>query len=415
VITATNGVATPPDRPADLTRSTALLLAAQLYYRAGGFVVFMILSRTIAAADLGLYLLALACSEALVVVASLSLDPVLMRRVAVDPSTTAATVSSAIGSRLALAPVYLGAVAAVAWVIDPASLPVMLAVAALTVADSFYLSFSALFVAVDRVGLTVGIGVVVQTAYLVAAAAALWAAPSLSTFLAVCGLRALALLVAGPTIARRKVARFSVGWDGSLLREAVPFALLTLAMVAQDRTDVMVLGWLTGYEEVARYGLALRVVVVSMCLPLAASQVMYPSLARPGPGTDRRRTVGRTLAWLVVLGGAIAGVAGGWSRAIAGLLYGPLAATVAPVLRAAAPLIALQFAIIVLTVALQALGRERGVLAIVACAAATGLGLELALVPTMGVFGAVIARLTAAIGQLLVLVWATWRATADAG
>ena len=87
-----------------------MLLAAQLYYRSGGFVVMMVLSRTIAETSLGIYIYALAGAEAFVVVAGFALDRLLMRRVATSPDSAGEVMSAVNGFRLAAAPVYLALV-----------------------------------------------------------------------------------------------------------------------------------------------------------------------------------------------------------------------------------------------------------------------------------------------------------------
>ena len=393
-----------------LARDTALLLAAQVYYRAGGFVVLMVLSRTLAGTDLGVYLFALASAEAFVVVASFALDRVLMRRVAVAPECAARAISAVMGFRIAASPVYLASILAVAWFSDWTIWPVMVVVAAITLGECVYLSFSCLFLAVDRVDLSVKIGVTIQTLFLAVVVVAMWQTPSVETFLVVCGVRVVALIGAGAAVSSRNVATVGLGWDGSLIREAIPFALLAFVMVIQDRADVLVVGWFTDYGEVARYSLALRAVVASLFLPLAVGQVWYPHLARLGPGPDSGRVIRRGVALLLLLGCAVMVGVGAWLGPVTTLLYGPLGPEVEPVLRLALPLFPLQFAAVFLGLALQAISRERTVLIIFALGAALGLALELVLVPRIGVTGAVAGRLAVAAGQLAVLMWVTARA-----
>ncbi len=394
---------------AGLARDTAMLLAAQIYYRAGGFVVFMILSRTLIKSNLGIYLFALASAEALIFMASFDLDRVLMRRVAVDPGGAHSVMSSVVGFRLVVAPVYLASVLLVARFSDWTIWPVMAAVAALTLGESVYLSLSCLFVAVGRVDLSVRLGVVIQSLFLGLVVVAMWRAPSLETFLLVCGIRVVALIAAGLVISRRNVTLVGLGWDRSLILEAIPFALLGLVMVLQDRVDVLVVGWFTDYDDVARYGLALRIVVVSLCLPLAAGQVRYPHLSRLGPGPQSRSVIRRGFALMIVLGGLVMAITSWFSGPVTKLLYGPLGPEVEPILRLAVGLFPLQFAAVFLALALQAIRRERVVLIIFGLGAAAGLALELVLVPSFGVTGAVAARLIMASAQLAVLLWVTWR------
>ena len=99
-----------------------------------------------------------------------------------------------------------------------------------------------------------------------------------------------------------------------------------------------------------------------------------------------------------------------WSGPITSLLFGPLGPGVAPILRLALGPFPLQFGVVFLSLALQALRYERTVLAILSAGAAIGLILALALVPSMGASGAVIARLLSASVLLTALLWTAYRA-----
>ena len=112
---------------------------------------------------------------------------------------------------------------------------------------------------------------------------------------------------------------------------------------------------------------------------------------------------------MIVLGGLVMAITSWFSGPVTKLLYGPLGPEVEPILRLAVGLFPLQFAAVFLALALQAIRRERVVLIIFGLGAAAGLALELVLVPSFGVTGAVAARLIMASAQLAVLLWVTWR------
>ena len=61
------------------------MLAAQSWYKLSGFVLLIVMSRRLTAAEIGVFFFAVAFAESLLVFANFSLNSVMSRRVAADP------------------------------------------------------------------------------------------------------------------------------------------------------------------------------------------------------------------------------------------------------------------------------------------------------------------------------------------
>ena len=92
-----------------LQRDTLLLLTLQTFYRLR-VVLLAVLSRCLPANEIGKYFFALSFAESFTLLASFCLGPVLMRRVAADPSKATTSFAPMLGLRLVSGPLYLGCV-----------------------------------------------------------------------------------------------------------------------------------------------------------------------------------------------------------------------------------------------------------------------------------------------------------------
>ncbi len=88
-------------------RESLLLLTAHVYYRLGGIVMFMVISRALHVEQIGIFFFALSIAETLSVLGSFNLDPVLMRRTSQAPADSAEHLAAILGFRCLAALLYI--------------------------------------------------------------------------------------------------------------------------------------------------------------------------------------------------------------------------------------------------------------------------------------------------------------------
>ncbi len=386
-----------------LRRAALLLIGAQTFYRLTGLVLLVVLSRFLPANEVGVYFFALSLAESLLLVASLNLEPVLMRRVAAEPEARQRHLGGVLGFRLASGPFYLVIVTIAAAAFAGTIWPVIAFVALFVLLESLYFVFGSLFVALEKVRYNVSIGVPVQALFLAVFLLGMLWSPSLEVVLGANLLRSVCLIVAAAIVTHRLVCPLRVAWDRSLFREGAPFFLLMLVATLGSRVDTLMLGFLTTYETVGHYNLALRIVVAAQFVPAAVATVLFPRLAAEGLTAANHRRLWRGGGLLLGAAVLMAGAVNVGAAPLTTVLYGPLAVAVAPILEPLSLLLPLGFLRLFLMSALQALHQERRVLKALALGSGVGLLANAALIPVFGVLGAVYAQLVSAFLQLAIL------------
>ncbi len=206
-------------------------------------------------------------------------------------------------------------------------------------------------------------------------------------------------------MARRWLCPLHVSWDNRVIREGIPFILTTLLALLGEKVDTLLLGFLTDYETVGRYHLGLKVVFASPFIPTVVGQVLFPGLAAAGLGAENRRTVLRGAGFLLGLGIFAMGVGFSFASPLTAVLYGSVSVTVAPLVRPLTLLCPLLFLNSFLSLILQALYQETSVLRTLAIGTGTSFLGNCALIPFLGIFGAVYARVLSALVRLALLSW----------
>jgi O-antigen/teichoic acid export membrane protein len=165
----------------------------------------------------------------------------------------------------------------------------------------------------------------------------------------------------------------------------------------------LLLGTKAGYEEVAHFNLAWRLVASAHFVPTAVCAVIVPLLTAHGLTPANRQLMLRAAAGVGAVG--LAGAATAWFLAdpLAGLMYGPLGTSVAPVLRALAIVFPIGFLALFLSLVLQALYEEAHVLRTLLLVTSANVGVCWILIPRLGAVGAAYAQIVSTSLQLLIL------------
>ena len=128
-----------------LERDAVLLLAGQTFYKLTGVLLLAVLSRSLSARDIGICFFAESFADSLIVIASLQLNAVLMRRVAANPARASAHLAAILGFRLVSGLIYLCCVGVGAAILARAIWPVTMVVALSALMENASFSFGSFF------------------------------------------------------------------------------------------------------------------------------------------------------------------------------------------------------------------------------------------------------------------------------
>jgi O-antigen/teichoic acid export membrane protein len=217
------------------------------------------------------------------------------------------------------------------------------------------------------------------------------------------GYRAVVIAITGGYVAQAAVMSavslsrgVRLGFDRDagvrLVRMALPLAGTLVVNYLYFRLDVLLLSWLKTNVDVARYGLAYRVIEGLMVLPSYVMLALFPIIARSEDDPGRlRRTVGTALGGLEAVALPVAALVAIFSPEIVVLLGGHKYAPAAPVLAVLSIALGLSYVNGVYGNALIALGRQRRLFWLASATMVVNLVVNLALIPPLGPLGAAIA------------------------
>lgn len=194
------------------------------------------------------------------------------------------------------------------------------------------------------------------------------------------------------------------GWPLMLL--ALPVAGTLLINYLYFRLDVVLLSWLKSDADVARYGLAYRVLEGLMVLPSYLMLALFPTIARSeGSRARLAMTIGTALGALEAAALGLGGLLAIFSSEIVVVLGGHKYASAGPVLAILSLALALSFVSGVFGTSLMALGHQPRLLLLSLGTLLVNLAANLLLIPPLGVDGAAIAVV---LGELAGLTSASW-------
>ena len=187
-------------------RDTIIMLTAQSFYRLSGFVIVMVLARSLPASTIGEFVFAMAFAESFVAISNFGLNSVMSRSVAADPASASARFASVLGFRLVSGLIYLTIVMLAAVVFTSAPWVLMLAATLIVLVEDSYYSFGSLFLALRKAVYNVTLGVTVQALFIAIFLFGMYLRPSLSLLVAVNGFRVVALLIGAAWLTQRRLA-----------------------------------------------------------------------------------------------------------------------------------------------------------------------------------------------------------------
>ncbi len=257
-----------------------MAMGSQLLQKLAGFVVLMVLARHLDKAVMGQFFLAGTLATFLALGTELGVNRHLMRDVAQRPDQALVALGQVLALRLPLMLIGYGAMAGAVFLLRrELTVPVLLTGIYVLIQDYTY-SLSALMLGLRRVGLrmvTTLIGQVL-TVGLVLIAVAIHA--GLTTVLLGYVAASVATFALTIVLVRRKIGRFTLEWRlpeaWRIVKDSLPFFLLSVLGVIHFKVDSLMLGILRDYEQVATYDAAYKFLEVSRFVVRPAAMVFFP-------------------------------------------------------------------------------------------------------------------------------------------
>lgn len=385
-----------------------MTLAGDFTSRGLGYVTIILAARWLGSETFGRYTLAATFVGYFIVLAEFGLQNLLVREIARQPALSAKYVAAACVLGIVLATLSHGAIisAAVAfgW---PAEAGITVAVLGLALwANAFSTPCLAALrgtMQLTEVALINGItGGILLTA-------TIWMLSQRYGMVGVAWAMALAAgarLVLSVRLAQHGELLHGVtsGLDWSLCRrlwqDALPFALTSIAVMIYFRVDIILLSVLKGEATVGWYAAAYRILDAAMIIPGAIVAVLYPLLARLDASKAHRLRL-RSQVALFLLSLPLAAAVTYFAGPLTLFLYGPEYAVAAPVLQVLIWAIIPIFLNAALAYGLYAAGRSTLVSMVNWLNIPLNVGLNWALIPALGMYGAALSTILCELFSLL--------------
>jgi O-antigen/teichoic acid export membrane protein len=362
-------------------------------------LVLAIMARTRSADDLGVVSLGLTVSLALAVLPEAGLTALFVRESARDPERTGLLLGAMIAIRLVALPLGFVAISALVLLAYPHVAGTIMLVALGPALQQVSELGRAVFISRQRMAVAGAHTVVENIAWLGAIAVCLLTGVGLdgafavaAAVMAISAAVAFTLVVVLARVRPVKPPMAEIRW---LLRQAGPFTLFSALVVVDLRMDTFLLGLLLpqGLAVAGIYYAVTRLVGVAEYIPDAVSRAIFPRMSREF--AERPAWAAATLASatkeLLALGIAIPfgfALFGSW---LIGLLYGPSFTAYTWLLVAFGVAMPFRYIGLIFGGALTSAGHQSWRVRALAIAVGVSFILNLALIPVIGVTGALIA------------------------
>jgi O-antigen/teichoic acid export membrane protein len=407
---------------ARMARIFAALLSADMVTKLLAAVATVIVVRSLAPDEFGQVAYALAAAAVLGILVDLGFPFLLVRDVSENPARAPFLLGAVLKAVTVLSVAVFGAGALLSLsgaAPGPGSGAVMALALAAIAATALFRPFEATVASFGRAHLVTVAHSLRGTALVAATVTVALAAPSPATFLVAVVASELVGLLAIAGLCKARVCRPQLGVRApevlSLLRRAVPFALLAGFGLLYLRVDTIMLGLLGSEAAVGNYGVATRVLETAIALPALFGGAFLATVAQTGARTEHAAIqTSRAMRYLLLvsvpLAFGLAVAADPLVSAVAGSRYDQAG----EILLRLTPVLVLMAAYVVLANLQIALDRTSLLVKISLAGIGVKVGLNAWAIPRYGANGAALAAVA---GETMVVIaqWYSARHRFDAG
>lgn len=215
------------------------------------------------------------------------------------------------------------------------------------------------------------------------------------------GLVLVTRIIGRPALRASTISRMLIGYAGALV-------LINAALTLFNYVDVFVIGAYLNTSAVGSFEAPMRLTAFLAYPGLALAAAVAPRFARTGDRATASAALSRAIRLLLIGHAAVAAVVLVWADPITRLLLGSGYPQSAAVLRTLTPFILLAGIAPLVTLSINYLGLARRRLWIAVGTVLLNLGIDLVLVPRIGVVGGAIGTDAAYIGYVAGHLWICW-------
>ncbi len=384
-----------------ISRNSAFLLAGQCLGSAISFVYILILARYLGVEDFGVFNLVIGFAMIASIAIEFGLGRLIVRDLARDAGLVPSYLSTLLQVRAVLALAGYVALLAVVWLIGyPERTLVLTAIAAVALFPvGLGLVFDSLFQAREQMRYSAAGTVLIALVQCLGGTAIIVGGGGLHAILAAGVVANLAYMAFLARRARECGYRFYLRFDrrlcAHLLRQAAPFALVTLSAVLASRAELLILGSLSTAENLGLFSAAAKFYEAALMLPALLVSAAAPAISRFHAGSkEHLRSVymwalRRVLS--VTLPLTLAGIV--LAESILGLLFPPDYRRATYVLQLLFCAFTLASVHIMNSAVLMMSNRPRLMMLNAGISMVVQFALGLALIPRLGLIGAAVSAL----------------------
>lgn len=271
-------------------RDLRLTLFSHFFLKLMGYLILVILARTVEKGQVGEYFFTLFLSMLLVLGTELGTSTHLTRSVALDRDTATEQLSLVLSTRLVLAVPYFVGLNGFVTLVRPESLLVSVLVSIYVFLDQLYMSFASFFLGLGRADYTVaarltsGILLLGSVLFVVALG---WGLPAI---LGCYILSSVVLLGSGTWLVVHKLGTLRLHWDTvafrGLVLSSLPFFVASALVMVHANIDTVSLGLLQPYTVVASYAVGFKLLDLLRNMTRPVTSILYPRCSRLAQGGD---------------------------------------------------------------------------------------------------------------------------------
>lgn len=387
-------------RTQNLATDMGYAFVGNALHKAFGFLIIAVLARYIAKPEMGQFFLASGIATIVAMFTELGTSRHLVRTVAREPADAARSLGLVLGLRIPLVALALAGTAVACAALGVASFGVFLSVTAYILVGDLYYAYGAVLIArraIVRRAATLLTGPVILLAAVGVGSRFGW---SFDLILLLHAASSVAMLIVAAAVTHRLIGsgptRPERGQLPALVMSSLPFFLVSLLALASSRVPEIMLAALSGYEEVASFAAAFKLLEVSRFVIRPLAMVLFPVFAAASVSASlaaHRGSVRRLVAGSAAVGVALALLVIPTAGLIVSWVYGPDYADSAGVTRVlfmATPALFVGQAALLVALAFDL---ERPTIAILVGGVLGAIVLNAVLIPLRGPTGAAFATL----------------------
>lgn len=288
----------------------ALSFSSQVVYKLIGFLVLAMLTRYLPKEEMGQFYFAAALATFSSIFTELGTNTYMIREVARAPGSAQALFSAIASLRVPLIGIYFLALNGFVYFLTGDLWVIVFLTSVYVMLEEIYMSMGSLFLAIKRVVYNVISGVSTRFLLLGAIAIVVVYKGTITSILSAYIIANTVLAGIAVYILLKNIGGIRLRWNPesmkALLKNASPFFVLNILALVHFKVDVLMLGTMTSYTEVATYESAFRLLEAARFPLWTISAIFFPlfsELAANETWSDLR-----SLSKRLLLGSGLAGV-----------------------------------------------------------------------------------------------------------